>query len=96
MNTNKYIALILLCICNVAHADIETDKNAGICTAYMTLRGKNSGAEVAIRMADNQNRALLLAKEWIRGYKGMRNAGAAMAFDGDSACRKVGLRPSQY
>ena len=93
MSIKKVVALMLLFSFTSAYADIETDKNAGICALYMSLRGKNSGSEVAIKLADNQSRAYIFAKEWANANK---SANGLMALEGDSACKKIGLRPSQY
>lgn len=93
MSIRKVVALMLLFSFTSAYADIETDKNAGICALYMSLRGKNSGVEAATRLADNQSRALIFAKEWANANK---KPNGATALEGDSACKKIGLRPSQY
>lgn len=93
MKITKFVAILMLGLYSNAYANLETDKSAGICAAYMSLRGKKEGANVALRMADNPSRAMEFAKQWVRTSP---NPTAAMAFEGHSACKAIGLMPADY
>jgi hypothetical protein len=80
-------------------AGIETDKNAGICSAYLIARSLNEGAQAALNMADNQKRATQFGLNWMRDLKKAqadKTSVEGLIFEGSAACRKVSIRPGDY
>lgn len=92
---------LLLAVPVSAIADLETDRNAGICAAYLTARKIESGAQAALNMADNQKRATQFGLNWMRDLKRYQDQNNKSAVEGaiyqaSSACRKVGIRPADF
>jgi hypothetical protein len=80
-----------------AQADIETDKVAGECAAYLSALKRDKAAALALEMADNQRRALQFAHAWLRSTKGKSKSSIQyLAIRADGDCRKVGIRPADY
>lgn len=95
------VFVLLAVLPATAFGDIETDKNAGICAAYLTVRKIDAGAQAALNMADNQKRATQFGVNWLRDLKRYQEKGDKSASDGavfqaSGACRKVGVRPADY
>jgi hypothetical protein len=81
-----------------ANASIETDKSVGLCVNYLILIQKSNAANIALRQADNQSRAMQFAKTEMNEVKRMSTAGTwnsaaqqSYALKADSACRKLVL-----
>jgi hypothetical protein len=93
------ISLLLIGFSLPSLADIEIDKDAGICAGYLATRKSIEGMEVAIRMADNQSRAMQFADNWLTDVERMKNNELYLrgkVYSADSSCRRVGIRPADY
>lgn len=80
-------------------ADIKTDKTAGECLAYLAAQKKESGAEQALSMADNQAKAMQFARTWLKEanrFKSDKAALQAIFFKADGSCRDIGIRPADF
>jgi len=75
-----------------ANADIQTDKDAGVCAGYLTALRKPKGAEKALGMADNPRRATQFALNWFGEIKRAGGMNTVLAVSADRACRNVGIR----
>ncbi len=86
----------------VSMADVEQDKNAGLCVAYFTLTESPKGRQAALKMADKPDRANQFAQSELNRLVRADKEGRLEKVWGDailngaSACRKAGLRPSDY
>lgn len=82
-----------------AVADIEVDKSSGSCIAYFVVIKKESGMRAALKLADNQDRAIFYANLKIDEVKNAMNNSSknrSLAYEMNSSCRKIGLSPSNY
>lgn len=83
-------------------ADVEQDKNAGLCIAYFTLTESPKGRLAAIKMADKPDRANQFAQNEINRLMRANKEGRLekvwddAILSGASSCRKAGIRPSDY
>lgn len=94
-----FIIAFVLASSLTAHADLSADKTAGTCAAYMSAQQKPKGTERALMMADNQDRAVMLAQSWISEVKRHSNDKQILQgyfIDADAECRKIGIRSSDY
>lgn len=88
------ISIVLMLVWSFgAKADIQTDKDAGVCAGYLTALRKPKGAEKALGMADNPRRATQFALNWFEEIKRSGGMNAGLAVSADRACRNVGIRP---
>lgn len=93
------VFLATMIYAGAAHAELETDKSAGNCAAFMSAKQSTQGAREAIGMADNQKRALAFANKWFDEAGRHKNNKAALEgfmLAAASDCRKLGIRPSDY
>lgn len=94
----RFLAAVLSCAALPASADLETDRLVGTCAMYLGIR-KNPGAQVAIKLADNQQRALVFAEQWATKLEQNQNDKSrvdGLIWEASSACRKIGIRPADY
>ncbi len=95
----KLIFLFSLLLSSPALSDIETDKYAGTCSAYLMISKNANGANAAMNMADNTNRATQFGLNWInqlKRYKDDKTMVTGLVYEASSACRKVGIRPADF
>lgn len=97
MNAARFLIALAATLPLACMAGIETDRDAGTCAALMSASRRMDGAERALSMADNVNRAGQFAKTWfqeIRQLSGKAKDGALIqaAF----ACERIGVRYSDY
>jgi hypothetical protein len=89
---------VLLCLAVAAYsggAIANNDKDAGICAGYMAFLKRDQGMYQALLSADNQHRATNHAKTWMQSAE-RHNTPQVAAIQGDSACRRIGIRASDY
>ena len=86
-----------------AIADLETDRNAGACAAFFTYTENANGRMAALKMADKMDRAIQFAQTEInqtarrlKENKLDQSDWQAIIFSGNSACRKIGIRPGDF
>jgi len=84
-------------------ADLQTDKYVGECVAYFTYTENQNGRTAALKMADKMERAIQFAQTEInrtarlaKENKLDKNDWQAIAISGNSACRKIGIRPADF
>jgi hypothetical protein len=99
------LAVVAACLVasTAALADIEADRDAGLCAAYAELSGKPKAIEDALRMADDFERAGVFALEAIAQVNRWRERGQwtqavqqGWASRGVAACSRIGIRVSDY
>jgi len=99
----KKITLILLLasFSTSVVADMENDKNAGVCAAYLYI-ASNAGANTygktadnALNMADNSARAGQFGANWmdeIKRLQARKESLDSLFFDAKLKCRKIGIK----
>ena len=98
------VAIVIFGLYSAASlADLETDKNVGECVAYFTYTENQKGRTAALKMADKMDRAIQFAQTEInrtarlaKEKKLDTNDWQAIAISGNSACRKIGIRPGDF
>lgn len=69
----------------------DPDRDAGTCTAYLVLTKREAGAEDAISLAADRQRAIAFARIFARRWQ---TTGPDLS--GGDACRRIGVYPSLY
>ena len=99
---NKIILILLLALFSTSViADMENDKNAGVCAAYLyvaSIAGANTygkTAENALNMADNSARAGQFGANWMeemKRWQARKDSLDSLFFDAKLKCRKIGIK----
>lgn len=97
------LAAILMATPSGASASAETDEKVGLCVCYLILLQRPNAAQIALGQADNQQRAMQFARTQLNQIARWRDRGEwndstqrGFALKGESACRRIGVRPGDY
>lgn len=98
----KIILILLLALFSTSViADMENDKNVGVCAAYLyvaAIAGWNTygkTADNALNMADNSARAGQFGANWmdeIKRLQARKQSTAPLMLDAKFTCRKIGIK----
>ena len=95
------LATLIVPLQSLAESDVEIDKNAGICGAYIYIAPKmgintyGKTADAALNMASNSTRAAQFGANWIEDIKRSQKDKAAvkeLVFQAMTACGNAHVR----